>query len=156
MTSGHCYWAIQPYEKVMPRLVEKVVQAGHRLVVYAPNVERMQQLDQVLWTFASLAFVPHGCLTDPFPEEQPVLLMTPEADGSLPRPVNGATMALWDPGVVPSPQDWEGWERIITVIEMHHEAHRRWQRDLFRDRAEKPQVWQQQEKGWQVIPWDSV
>lgn len=56
------------------RLVRKVWQAGHRVVVYCDDTRRLARFDQALWTFAPLAFIPHVPVRHPLASRTPVLL----------------------------------------------------------------------------------
>lgn len=61
-------------EQFVLKLVEKCLERGWRSAIQSPNLERLKSLDQALWTFDRLVFLPHGMDSDPYPEEQPVLL----------------------------------------------------------------------------------
>ncbi|MCS6948083.1 MAG: DNA polymerase III subunit chi [Steroidobacteraceae bacterium] len=65
------------------RLIDKAYQAGHRLVALADEDALLVKLDELLWTFADRAFVPHERLSDrASPPAAPVVLST-----ALPRSV---------------------------------------------------------------------
>lgn len=61
-----------PFEKVVPRLVEKAYQQGDRVQIICDNHERMETLNHALWTFAQAAFIPHSYVGDP--KDNPVWL----------------------------------------------------------------------------------
>lgn len=65
-----------PLESALPRLLEKAYAAEHRILVKVANVQTMEILDKALWTYASLAFLPHASDAHPKPETQPILLTT--------------------------------------------------------------------------------
>lgn len=76
-----------PLERVLPRICEKLLADGGRLLVVT-GPEQVERLDEQLWTYASESFLPHG--TDD-PERQPVLL------SASPDAANGAAnLALAD------------------------------------------------------------
>ena len=82
--------AASPLEQVLPRICEKVLAEGERLLVVAEPA-RLAQLDAQLWNYAPGAFLPHGRSNAPRAEAQPVLL------SSAVDPLNGAThVALAD------------------------------------------------------------
>ena len=66
----------QQLEAVLPVLVEKTLERGWRAVVQAGSPERLEALDEALWTYRPESFLPHGTARDPHPELQPVFLTT--------------------------------------------------------------------------------
>ncbi len=66
----------QPLEQVLPQLLEKCIERGWRCVVQAATDERVQALDQHLWTWRDDAFLPHGTDKETNAAEQPMLLTT--------------------------------------------------------------------------------
>ncbi|RMG31125.1 MAG: DNA polymerase III subunit chi [Gammaproteobacteria bacterium] len=56
------------------RIAEKAWRQGMRVFLHAP--EQAQALDDLLWTFSSGSFVPHGLQDDEDAPEQPVLVGT--------------------------------------------------------------------------------
>lgn len=62
--------------KALPKLLEKVNQSGKNCLVVCNDEHEMKVLDDVIWTFASRSFVPHGTINDLKPEIQPILLST--------------------------------------------------------------------------------
>lgn len=79
-----------PLERVLPRICERLLEAGERLLLVAePTL--LQQLDELLWTYATDSFLPHGRSEAAWPEGQPILL------SPIANPVNGAAnIALAD------------------------------------------------------------
>ena len=65
-------------ERFACRLVEKVWQRGHRVLVLAPSETDARRIDDLLWTFREESFVPHRRLGagDP-PAAEPVVVATP-------------------------------------------------------------------------------
>jgi DNA polymerase-3 subunit chi len=41
------------------QLTEKIYRLGHRIHLHTTDTQRAQQLDQLLWSFSELAFLPH-------------------------------------------------------------------------------------------------
>jgi DNA polymerase III subunit chi len=66
----------QPLEKVLPMLVSKTLERGWRAVIQAGSQERLDALDQALWTFSEDSFLPHGSAKAGFSADQPVFLTT--------------------------------------------------------------------------------
>jgi DNA polymerase-3 subunit chi len=63
-----------PIGETLPRLLEKSLVRGWRVVVQAASDARLRALDQALWGGAPESFLPHGTIADPSPETQPVYL----------------------------------------------------------------------------------
>ncbi|KKB96712.1 DNA polymerase III subunit chi [Candidatus Arcanobacter lacustris] len=61
-------------EKAAPRLLEKIVEADNRAILYLENDEQISKYNDLLWTFGSRSFLAHGCDKDPFPHLQPIFL----------------------------------------------------------------------------------
>ena len=79
-----------PIERVLPRICEKLLADGERLLIVAESA-LLDQLDTHLWSYARDSFLPHGRHDGLAPEQQPILL-SPE-----PQPLNAArNIALAD------------------------------------------------------------
>ncbi|MCJ2114023.1 DNA polymerase III subunit chi [Methylobacterium sp. E-025] len=64
----------QPLEAVLPNLVEKSRERGWQAAIQAASEERLQALDDYLWTFRDDSFLPHGTDREPDVASQPVVL----------------------------------------------------------------------------------
>jgi DNA polymerase III subunit chi len=64
-----------PLEKALPRLLEKILEKKqHKIIIKVINDEMLKVIDNVIWTFASRSFVPHGTKNDKNPELQPIYI----------------------------------------------------------------------------------
>jgi DNA polymerase-3 subunit chi len=63
-------------EAVLPDLLQKSLDRGWRAVVQAVSEERLDALDQALWTFSDTSFLAHGRAHDGDAKLQPVYLST--------------------------------------------------------------------------------
>ena len=61
-------------DSVLPDLLEKSLSRGWRALVRSPDEDRIDSLDQSLWTYRDDAFLPHGKAEDADPDKQPILL----------------------------------------------------------------------------------
>ena len=52
-------------EKTLPKLVQKIYDAKLNCHILCDTQERLDALNSTLWTFSSLAFLPHGTEADP-------------------------------------------------------------------------------------------
>jgi DNA polymerase-3 subunit chi len=68
----------RPLEDVLPALLEKIRERGHRIVVQVGSPERVKALDSLLWTFRPESFLPHGNAATGMAEEQPIWLTAVE------------------------------------------------------------------------------
>jgi DNA polymerase III subunit chi len=87
----------QPFESVLPSLIEKSLEKGWRVVVQARSEERLDALDSWLWTYSDASFLAHGGARDGNGELQPVYLTT-----GLENP-NGAALRLFVEGAEMAP-----------------------------------------------------
>jgi DNA polymerase-3 subunit chi len=99
----------QPLEKVLPQLLEKCLERGWRCVVQAETDERVQALDQHLWTWRDDSFLPHGTDKEANAAEQPVLLTT--SDGNA----NAAKVRFFVEGA--NSEDLAGYERAVHLFD---------------------------------------
>ena len=64
----------QPLETVLPTLVERSLERQWRAAIQAASEERLQALDDRLWTYSDDSFLPHGTDRDVDAASQPVVL----------------------------------------------------------------------------------
>lgn len=113
----------QPLEQVLPQLLEKTLERGWRAVVEVGSPERLDALDQQLWTYREESFLPHGTRKDGNPERQPIYLTTE------PETPNGATVRFLVDGAEPG--DIAGLTRVVLMFDGRNEpaveaARRHW------------------------------
>jgi DNA polymerase-3 subunit chi len=60
--------------EALPRLLERALAAGHRILVKAPNPAEVERLNKLLWTYGEASFLPHGSSEDGWEAEQPIYL----------------------------------------------------------------------------------
>ncbi|MEH6404249.1 MAG: DNA polymerase III subunit chi [Sneathiella sp.] len=65
---------VEPLERALPRLLEKVVERGMTSLVRMKEEGLREQLDLALWTFSPDSFIAHGIGEDDKAAENPVLL----------------------------------------------------------------------------------
>jgi DNA polymerase-3 subunit chi len=80
-----------PLERVLPRIAERVVEGGGRLLVVSGDEALAERLDEHLWNYTPDSFLPHGRAGGEADAGQPILI------AASPDPVNGArNIALAD------------------------------------------------------------
>jgi len=103
-----------PLDRALPKLLEKVVGAGHRAVVLAGSSQRVAHLDDLLWTYEADSWLPHGTARLGQAERQPIWLTDVEENP------NSADVLLLLDGVVP--RSFEGNTRCLDLFDGRDEA----------------------------------
>jgi DNA polymerase III subunit chi len=120
----------QPLEQVLPVLLEKSLERNWRVTIQAMSEERLDVLDQWLWTYAEGSFLAHGCHRDGDAEMQPVFLTTG------PENPNHAPVRLFIDGAsaVPLLEGSEAgdYQRVILLFDGNHEEELGFARDEWR------------------------
>jgi DNA polymerase-3 subunit chi len=98
-----------PLERALPRLLEKALEAGHRIVVLAGSEERVEALNAALWTYDDEAFLPHGSARDGRAADQPIWL-TAQVENP-----NGATLLALVDGA--EPPDLTPYARCLNLFD---------------------------------------
>lgn len=98
-----------PLEQALPRLLEKAVAAGHKVVVMAGSEARVEHLNATLWTWSEESWLPHGAAADGEAELQPIWLTQAEENP------NGAKVLVICDGAAPGTV--EGWERCLDLFD---------------------------------------
>lgn len=99
----------RPLEQVLPALLEKTRQRGWRAVVQATGTERLDAIDQALWTYRDDSFLAHGSARDGHPELQPIWLTLGDDNP------NSAEVRLLIDGAEAASAD--GYERVIHIFD---------------------------------------
>jgi len=112
-------------DQALPEILEEALGNAMRAIVQAPSSERVEALNEQLWTYRDESFLPHGAARDGEAEAQPVYL----TDG-VENP-NGAKLRVLLSGVDAAPFAAEDYERVILLFdgrdeEAKAEARRQW------------------------------
>jgi len=99
----------RPLEAALPQLLEKCLERGWRCAVQVGAPERVEALDQLLWTYDDASFLPHGTDRQPDPARQPILLTTSESN-----PGGAAVRFLIDGAAIPDPS---AYARVIHLFD---------------------------------------
>jgi len=135
----------QRLEQALPKLLERVLEAGLRAVVLSESPERAKALNQLLWTYDPDSFLPHGTADEGRVEEQPVYLTARHEN-----PNEASVLVLTDGGAC----DFVGrFERCLDMFDGNDEnavtaARARWK--TYRAAGHPLPSWQQNATGgWQ-------
>lgn len=97
-----------PLERALPKLLERAISGGYRVLLAVESDERGEQLNQLLWTYDPGSFLPHGSDKEAQPEQQPILISTST------NPVNSSNLLMVTDGRCVK---YSGFERILDVFD---------------------------------------
>lgn len=132
-------------ERVLPVMLGRVLERGQRAVVQLGSKERLEAVNDWLWTFDKSSFLPHGSAAEGHPGEQPVWLTLVEE-----RP-NGAEVLFLADGAT-SAKTAE-FELVADLFDGNDQeavtaARQRWKG--YKEAGHAVTYWQQDESGrWQ-------
>lgn len=133
-----------PLERALPRLLERAVGQGHRVVVLAGSPERVEQLNALLWTYDEAGFLAHGSTRDGNAAAQPIWLT------HQPENPNGASVLFLVDGS--EADDLTGFARCVDMFdgsdpEAVAAARGRWRAGTAAGHTLT--YWQQTDRGWE-------
>lgn len=131
-----------PLERVLPKLLERTVDAGKRALVLAGSDDRAEVLAQLLWTYDEAAWMPHGTRKDGSPSEQPVWLSAEDENS------NQAQFLFLTDGA--ASDHVSEFERCFELFDGNDDAtvalaRERWA--TYKEAGHKLTYWQQTERG---------
>ena len=129
-------------ERALPELLEKCLQRDWRAVVMLGSAERVESVNQHLWTYQERSFLPHGSSRDGEPEEQPIWLTDQDENP------NGASVLFLGDGAESAATS--GYQLVCELFdgndrEAVEAARERWRR--YRDSGHVLAYWQQRADG---------
>lgn len=133
-------------ERAVPKLMEKALQSGSRVVVMANQEASLRALSDALWTNDPASFLPHGSAREPHAGEQPIILTLADEN-----PNRADILCVLD-GV--SPASLPEYAKVLDVFDGSDEAaiaaaRQRWTR--YKAEGHTLQyVKQQQGGGWKI------
>jgi len=117
--------------KLVCRLADKAFQAKQKLFVLCADANEAQTLDDLLWTFHDVGFIPHAQVGSEHAHVAPILLGT-----QLPEPPVDILLNLQEK----TPEAAQKYQRIIEVVAMdkaakqvageHEKIYAKWQREI--------------------------
>jgi DNA polymerase-3 subunit chi len=140
---GFYHLLATPLDRALPKLLERGLKAGFRILVLSGSRERVEQLDSLLWTWDDASFLPHGSRRDGAAERQPVWL-TEEDENP-----NRADMLVLTDGMVSA--RLAEYRRCLDLFDGRDEAavtaaRERWR--LAKAAGHDLTYWQQTGNGW--------
>jgi len=127
--------------EALPRLLERALAAGHKILLKAPNPAEVERLNKLLWTYDAASFLPHGSAEDGWSSEQPIYLTAGDenpAGAGLGCQCGGAEVSV------------DGFNRVLDLFDGGDEdavsaARDRWRR--YKAAGHKLTYWQQNPNG---------
>jgi DNA polymerase-3 subunit chi len=131
-------------DQALPEILEDALAHGLRAVVQAPSIERVEALNERLWTYADESFLPHGSARDGEPHAQPIYLTAGDDNP------NRAALRVLLSGVSAAAFVEAGYERVALLFdgrdeEAVAEARREWTEVKAAGAA--PSYWREGEDG---------
>lgn len=111
-------------DQALPELLDKTLARGWRALVRSASSERIEQLDDWLWSWRDDSFLAHGVAGEPHEARQPILLATGQANP------NGAQAVFLLDGAEPG--SLEGFARCMIMFDGRDEAAVKTARDRWR------------------------
>ncbi|TPG21553.1 DNA polymerase III subunit chi [Sphingomonas koreensis] len=133
-----------PLDRVLPRIAERVVADGGRLLIVAEPA-RLPALDKLLWTYKPDRFLPHACAGGEGDAVQPILLSSEPAAANAARNI-ALTDGVWRDAALDFDRAFHFFdeERIV-------EARQAWKALADREGVER-RYWKQGEAGgWEQL-----
>ncbi|GIL39449.1 DNA polymerase III subunit chi [Roseiterribacter gracilis] len=131
-------------DELLPVLLEKARERGHRIVVKLGSAERVASLDTQLWTYRPESFLAHGTASDGEADRQPIWLTTVDENP------NSADMLVLADGATCAKVD--GWAVLCDLFDGNDEeavaaARSRW--TAWKTDGHALTYWQQGPRGWE-------
>ena len=96
-------------EKLLPRLLEKIIQEGSMVNFLFKNQNRLEYIDDFLWTYSNESFIPHYVDDSNYINVHPILLSLSENIN------NNADVFVTIEGYLP--ENIEKYKKIIDIID---------------------------------------
>ena len=133
-------------ERAVPKLMEKALASGSRVVMMAESEGTLRSMSDALWTNDADSFLPHGSAREAHPDEQPIILTLADEN-----PNKADILCVLD-GV--SPPSLPTYAKVLDVFDGSDDAavkaaRARWAQ--YKEAGHKLQYVQQQPGGgWKV------
>jgi len=134
-----------PLERLLPVLVEKARERDWRVAIQGPIAARLAFLDNQLWTYKDVSFLPHAVAGGAYDAIQPVLL------GPVGPAANAAQMLIMVDGADQPAANLEAYERVCVVFDgndaqMLNAARSQWR--TFTGAGMKANYWAREDGRW--------
>lgn len=131
-----------PLSSALPKLLAKVQGAGLKAVIKVGTEDRVQELDDILWSYDKNSFLPHGNMKTKYPDQHPLYLTTGDENPA------GATVLVLVDGM--QSENIGEYDRCLEMFDGRSDAataaaRERWK--IYKDAGHTLTYWQQTEQG---------
>lgn len=136
-----------PLERALPKLMEKALSTGEKVLVLVGDEQTMDRLNNAMWTYEERSFLPHGSSKDAHPELQPIYITYAEEN-----PANAKILVITDGSQL---DDFGDTTKVLDMFNGHDQdevakARKRWK--AYKDAGYEMRYIQQQENGgWKAV-----
>lgn len=133
-------------ERAIPKLMEKALDGGSRVVILLSDEAQMKRLSDAMWVSNPNEFLPHGTAKDAYKNEQPIYLSLTDENP------NHADILVVLNGSIPA--SFHSYTKVLDVFDGNDEpqvsaARQRWTKYKAQDIALQ-YVKQQPNGGWKI------
>ena len=130
-------------EKLLPRLLEKILEEGSSIAFLFKNIEVLQYMDDFLWTYKRESFIPHSTDDSMYNNSQPILLSLKDEN------INNADVLITIEGFLT--ENINNYMKIIDIFdgndkEIFEDALVRIEK--IKNKGYKVSYWNQDDSGW--------
>ena len=112
-------------EEALPKLSEKMLEAGKKVHMQCKDAEQMKILDRSLWSVGGRRFMPHSLDTEDYVEQQPIILTQSEENLN-----NAEFLVVTNP--VANDEIYQKYERIFVIFNGFSDDHLAASRHLWK------------------------
>lgn len=128
------------------KLLEKIYNSGKRCVFFSPISERVDVINQRLWTFSTNAFIPHGDKLAGFEDQQPIYFTD-----VFKNPNNATILVLTDTFDI-SNETYREFERIMLIFDNPSDTEEAQKLYLaLKNGGKNVNYWKQSSHGWEKL-----
>lgn len=136
----------QSLEEVLPALLAKAYENGHKIIVKTSNEKHVQHLNDLLWTYNPNSFLPHGCEKTGQAADQPIWITDKDENP------NGADVLILTHGT--HSETVNDFALCCEVFDgrddiMLSSARARWKSYKDEETEHSLTYWQQGQNGWE-------
>ena len=134
-------------EQAVPKLMEKALASGARVVILARDAAMIRRISDQLWSANPAGFLPHGSASETHPEWQPIYLTTQEEN-----PNQASILVVLNVAI---PAQITAYEKLLDLFDGNDEAAAAAARERWKHYRNQPDVAlqyvaQQPGGGWNI------
>ena len=106
----------QTLADVLPKLLEKAYGTKQNIIVKIGDIEKIEEINNSLWTYDADSFLPHGSKKDGSAGMQPIWLTSEDEN------LNQAKMIFLVEGAVLNNDNLQNFDRVLNIFNGNSEA----------------------------------